>query len=184
MYVSPILKAIEASSLPNEVKIELFKLAAGSRSFVNRRDGIERLFEADRKQAIEMLIATLKVLPDVLRDSESELFYTGYGLADMVVDANDSKTWEALVDAARRSPIRMRAELVGRMSMPVDREKVRNERLKFVASFLDDAEIWKAATRSAAAILQMRQPNQEWTRQDWEELLEDVKTSIAHQRIR
>jgi hypothetical protein len=177
--------AVAASSLPKEAKRDLFLHAAGNKRLEHRRDAIEQLREIDPKEAVKALIGALKVMPDRRPDADQTMYWTETRFAEMVIEANDPQAWAALADAAERSTPRLRAELLTTMDYRRDPGLARTERLKFLAKFLEDDEVWKAANKATAAVLKMDcEPMRKWEKEDGEEFRVAVKAALVREGIR
>ena len=93
-------------------------------------------FEVDPGQAIEQLVATLDSLPATPADPYWICREAAF--ADVVLQTDDPRAWQALARLAKRADVGLRMELIGGMTRREDRKK---QQLAFLSAFLDDAEV-------------------------------------------
>jgi len=99
----------------------------------------------DQKQFDALLIATI----EGFKVEMWKHYWTcpAAHLASFAIDCDDPQVWRVLEKVAKRSPVGLRMELVGLFSRPCMSRR-RTERLRYLASFLDDETVRDAAVDS------------------------------------
>jgi hypothetical protein len=192
----PIAEAVSKSSLPEGQQHELFLYAATHWSLEHRRPGLTHLLKLDPEQAVKLLIETLESLP---RTPSGPYSYSDEAnFVRIVAKMDDPRAWKTLETVAKRSDVGLRMEFI-QMTYTDER---RNQRLAFLATFLDDSEVRdvnsnpkmfagcaaftfsRLAVRDLAAweiahVLGMPvQPDPSWKADDWAKLRATVKIAI------
>jgi hypothetical protein len=196
-----LAEAIGKSSLTVEQKMELFLYACRNKNLEHRRFGLTQLQKLDPNQFMTILLATLEALPKTPAESYWSCPEAAY--AHLVLATDDPKAWELLEKVAKRSDVGLRMEFMNPMNYSYVGERQRQQRLKFLAAFLDDAEspdvkakpemfsgphagftfarlsVQDLAAMKIASILEMPdQPDRNWTPEQWEKLREKVKQAL------
>jgi hypothetical protein len=121
--------------------------------------------------------------------------------AHFVLATDDPKAWETLEKVAKRSEVDLRIQFMNPMNYNYVGARQRQQRLKFLAAFLDDAEaldvrafehlgvcaglkftrleVRDLAAMQIASILEMPdRPARDWTAEQWEKLRKKVKEAL------
>jgi hypothetical protein len=198
----PVAEAVAKSSLPDDKKRELFLHAARNKNLQHRRQGLSQLQKLDPKQFITILLATLESLPRT--PTEPYWKCPEAAFAVLVMASEDTKAWNVLEKVAKRSDVGLRMEFMNYMRKSnIENDRQRQQCLKFLAAFLDDAEVpdvkanpklfdgphagftfrrlavQDLAAMIIAALLGMRdRPDMNWTPEQWKELRNRVKEGL------
>ena len=197
----PIADAIAESSLAAAKKRELFLYAAKHANLEHRRVGLSKLRELDPKEFMTILLATLDALPKTPTEPYWKCREAAY--AHLVLATDDLQAWKMLEKVAKRSDVGLRMEFINSMDSSYLEGRHRQQRLDFLAAFLDDAEapdvkanpkmfsgphagftfarlaVRDLAAMEIASILGMPdQPDRDWTPEQWEKLRTRVKQSL------
>jgi hypothetical protein len=197
----PLAKAVAESSLPAEKKREVFLNAAEHPKLEHRRWGLDNIQKSDPEKFMSILLATLEALPRTPTEPYwrcAEKFF-----AAVVLATEDPKAWKMLTKVADRSDVGLRMEIMSSMGDGRVKGRQRELRLKFLASYLDDAEVRDvkakpelfsgpyaafgiarlsvrdfAAMRIASLLGMPEKPDEDWTPEQWEELRTRVKQAL------
>jgi hypothetical protein len=194
----PLAEAVAKSSLPKHKQRELFLYAARHKNLAHRRLGLSHLQKLDPQQFMTILLETLDALPK--KPTEPYWHCPEAGFAHLVLATDDPRVWSMLEKVAKRSDVGLRMEFMNPMNYSHIGGRQRQQRLKFLASFLDDGEapdvsenpemfngpyagftfrrltVRDLAAMKIASILEMPdEPDRDWTPQQWEELRNKVK---------
>jgi len=197
----PVAEALARSSLPAEKKLELFRHAANHKDLEHRRVGLRELQKLDPQQFLTILLATLEALPKT--PTEPYWKCPEAGFAHLVLATDDPRAWKMLEKVAKRSDVGLRMEFMNPMNYSYIEDRQRQQRLDFLAAFLDDAEapdvkanpemfsgphagftfarleVRDLAAMIIASILGMPdQPDRAWTPQQWEKLRAQVMQAL------
>jgi hypothetical protein len=197
----PLADAVGKSSLTVEQKMELFLHACRNKSLEHRRFGLTQVQKLDPKQFITILLATLESLPKTPTEAYWSCPEAAY--AHLVLATDDPRAWELLEKVAKRSDVGLRMQFMNPMNYSYVGDRQRQQRLKFLAAFLDDAEapdvkakpemfsgphagftfrrlsVQDLAAMQIASILEMPDhPDRDWTPEQWEALRKKVKEAI------
>src|SRR5262249_4030649 len=134
----PIAEAVARSSLPKDQQRDLFLYASRHKNLSHRRVGLSQLQKLDPQQFLTILLATLDALPK----SPTEPYWRcpEAGFAHLVLSTDDPRAWTMLEKVAKRSDVGLRMEFLKPMNYRYAETRQRQQRLKFLAAFLDDAE--------------------------------------------
>jgi hypothetical protein len=197
----PIAEAVSKSLLPDEEKRELLIHVSRHKILEHRRPGLQELQKLDPQQFMTLLLATLEALPRTPTKP-----YWGCpeaGFAHLVKNTDDPRAWTVLEKVAKRSDVGLRMELMGPMDYRCGGDGHRQQRLEFLAAFLDDAEVRDVnsnpkmfdgphagftfarlevrdlAAMQIASIIEMPdQPDKNWTPEQREKLRKKVKEAV------
>jgi len=183
LYGHALAEAIADITLPKETKRDLFVQGARCKGWRHRQDAIQYLRAIDPEEGLKALIAALKDSHGDRPDPDGTGPRPAWWLAEQVIEAKDPQAWAALAEATDEWPNDLQLEAIQTMGRQADNRIARTERLRFLSRFLDRF-LWKWAARTAAEILGLRKPNSEWTNRDWEDLVEDIRTTLARDGIR
>jgi hypothetical protein len=179
MHGSDVAEAVATSSLSKESKRDLFRHGISSKSLDHRQDAIEQLHGLEPKDAASALVTALNAVTGESPHEKKDDYRAVHRFAHLVIQVNDPGAWTALEKLAERSSSWTRAEILRSMFRAPKAETARRERLQFLAKFLND-EVWKSATGTAAAILNLdAQPNLDWSEKDWIALREEVRGALG-----
>lgn len=198
--------AVAASTLPREVKRDLFVDATRCTGPAIRIDGIGRLWAIDRAKGMECLLAELAALPKTPAGHYWNCPETD--LVSLVATVNEPDAWAALEKAVRRVDVGLRMELLRDLRWIDPPAAVRTAHLRFRSKFLEDAtvrdttssskydgpvagdtfpqiEVRNFVARQLAWELGVRAaPTAGWTAEQWANLRDDVKKALAREGIR
>lgn len=197
----PVADAVAKSSLSAEQKRELFLYAASRPNLEHRRFGLAKLQKLDPRLFMTILLATLDALPKTPTEPYWECPEAAYAL--LVLETDDPRAWKKLEEVGKRSDVGLRMEFMNWMSYSFLEGRLRQQRLEFLAAFLDDAEapdvkanpemfsgpyagftftrltVQDLAAMEIASILGMPdQPDRNWTPEQWEKLRTQVKQAL------
>jgi hypothetical protein len=197
----PVAAAVAKSSLPMDRQRELFLFAARHKNLAHRRLGLSYLQKLDPQQFITILLETLDALPKT--PTEPYWACPEAAFTHLVKATDDPRAWSMLEKVAIRSDVGLRMEFMNPMDYSNVREQQRQQRLKFLAAFLDDVEapdvskipemysgphagftfrrlaVRDLAAMKIASILEMSdEPDRDWTPQQWEALRKKLKQAL------
>jgi hypothetical protein len=197
----PVAEAIAKSALAVAKKRELFLYAARHKDLRHRRIGLSHLQEFDPQEFMTILLATLEAVPKT--PTEPYWSCPEVGFVQPVLATEDPRAWKLLEKVAKRSDVGLRMEFMNWMAARHLGDRQRQQRLDFLAAFLDDAEapdveanpkmfsgphagftFRRLAVRDLAAmqitsILDMPdRPDRDWTSEQWEKLRTKVKQAL------
>jgi hypothetical protein len=197
----PVAGAVAKSSLPKDKQRELFLYGARHKNLEHRRFGLSQLQKLDPQQFMTILLETLDALPKT--PTEPYWGCPEAAFAHLVITTEDPRAWSMLEQVAKRSDVGLRMEFMNPMDYSYVGERQRQQRLNFLAAFLDDAEapdvsenpemfsgphaaftfrrlaVRDLAAMKIASILEMPEvPNRDWTPQQWEGLRNKVKAVL------
>jgi hypothetical protein len=197
----PLAEAVAKSSLPDDKKRELFLDASRHKNLEHRRQGLSYLQKLDPQQFMTILLATLESLPKTPTESYWSCPEAAY--VHLVLATEDARAWMMLEKVAKRSDVGLRMEFLNHMHNGYAGDRVRQQRLDFLAAFLDDAEApdLKAnpkmfdgphagftfrrleardlAAMTIASILGMPDaPDTNWTPEQWKNLRKQVQDKL------
>jgi hypothetical protein len=154
----PLAKAVAKSSLPDETKLELFLHASRNKNLEHRRCGLTQLQNHDPQEFMKILLATLESLPKTPTEPYWKCPEAAY--AHLVMATDDPKAWEMLEKVAKRSDAGLRMAFMNPMNYSYVEGRQREQRLRFLAAFLDDADApdFKANLRHRQRPLHPRSP--------------------------
>jgi hypothetical protein len=134
-----LAKAVAKSTLPMRDKLELLRYGAARKSLMHRREALYQLLDLDRPTFVRVVGETLQALPRDVEDS-----YWGSpeaSFARLVALADEPSLWKTLQEAARRSCVGLRMELLNRLHVDKETPSFRIRRLRLLAAFLDDETV-------------------------------------------
>jgi hypothetical protein len=194
-------EAVAKSSLTDAKKRELFRDAANRKNLTHRRVGLTYLQKLDPQQFTIILLATLESLPKTPTEPYWGCPEAYFG--HLVAATDDSRIWKMLEKVAKRSDVGLRMEFLNHMHNGYVGEGNRQQRLDFLAAFLDDAEapdvkanpkmfegphagftfrrleVRDLAAMTISSILGMPDaPGMNWTPAQWEKLRNQVKERL------
>jgi hypothetical protein len=132
-----VVETIAQSSLPKDKKIELLLLGATHKNLEHQAAALSMLSELDHRRFVALLIKALNGLPNTpkipyWRCPEAHL-------ARLVIMTNDRIAWQVREKVAKRSVVGLRMEQID--DSHSDPKLHREQRLKFLAAFLDDSTL-------------------------------------------
>jgi hypothetical protein len=197
----PLAEAVARSSLPDDKKRELFLYASGHQSLERRRFGLTHLRKLDPDQFMKILLATLDGLPKT--PTEPYWRCPEAAFVHLVMETADARAWKTLEKVAKRSDVGLRMAFMRPMNYSYIAERQRQQRLDFLAAFLDDAEapdvkgnpkifegpyagftfrrleVRDLAAMQIASILGMAdEPDTTWTPEQWRQLRKRVREPL------
>jgi hypothetical protein len=197
----PVAEVVAKSSLSAEKKLELFFQASQHQNLEPRRFGLDQIQKLDPKLFMKLLLATLEALPKT--PTEPYWACPEAAFAHLVLATDDPRAWKMLEKVAKRSDVGLRMEFMNPMNYSYIGERQRQQRLEFLAAFLDDDEapdvkanskmfigphagftferltVRDLAAMTIASILEMPdKPDRDWTPQQWEKLRSQVKEKL------
>ena len=116
----------------------LFLYVANHANLDHRRLGLHELQKLDSERFMTILLATLEALPKTPKEPYWHCPEAAY--AHLVLATDDPRAWNMLEKVAKRSDVGLRMQFLNPMN---DRDvggRLRQQRLDFLAAFLDDAE--------------------------------------------
>jgi hypothetical protein len=196
-----VVAAIERSALPLDQKLALFKNGASHRVLKHRLPAIRALRKVDPAAADA---ATLKFIQELPKKTRAPVWTADEGdVANLVIDSPSAQVWDALLAVARRAHVSLRMELMKPMTYSYIGEPQRAQRLHFLAQFLDDDTLRDSAhdpklyegpcagftfdritvrdfaAMQLASLLEFaKDPESDWTQQDWTDLRAKVKAAL------
>ncbi len=197
----PVAEAVARSSLSAEKKRELFLYAANHANLQHRRFGLQELQKLDPERFMKILLAALEALPKTPKEPYWHCPEAAF--AHLVLATDDPRAWKMLEKVAKRSDVGLRMEFLKPMNYGDVGGRLRQQRLDFLAAFLDDAEapdvkanpemfsgphagfafarltVQDLAAMEIAAILEMPdKPDQNWIPEQWQKLRTQVKQAL------
>jgi hypothetical protein len=195
----PFAKAIVESAIPPEDKIKVLEFAATHANPRHRLVGMRHLLRIDPQRGTELLLAALEKMP--ARPGPADVW-----LASMVGIGTDPKSWDALIRTANRVDPGGRVGLLHEVFIHWDDPTPAHRRLQlaFVASYLNDTEVWDEANdhralrglfveplsqcevRNYAAIKLLSvfrmwvEPQKDWTPARWARVRELARLALEH----
>lgn len=205
MQSHPVTDLICKSALTRNEQIELFVLAGKHQNLEHRRTAFWKLKDLDAPKFVEMLVKTLDELPSTPKEPYWECREASF--ANLVMETDDPRAWNALRRAADRADVGLRMEFMNPMNYTRIGERQRRERLNFLARFINDAalrnmsssrkfegpsagftflklEVRNFAAMQIATILKLEEspsPEKNWTTQQWSAYREKVKKAVEHE---
>ena len=140
-----VAKAVTKSALPRERKLELFLHAADDTNLEHRRAAYWELKNLDEKAFVDRLVKTLDALPSTPQEPYWHCREATF--ANLVMQTNDPRAWQALLAAAKRADVWLRMQYLNPMDYDNTDAGQRRQRLQFLAQFLDDTEVRQAPDR-------------------------------------
>jgi hypothetical protein len=123
---------------PAKDTLDLLSSAASNSPMEHRLPALFALKDVDKKQFDKLLLATIQGFPTDIRGKY--WLSREAGIASLAIEVEDSRVWTTLEKVAKRSAVGLRMELLH--SFGDSRElRWRVERLRLLASFLDDLEL-------------------------------------------
>jgi hypothetical protein len=197
----PVAEAVVKSSLSDETKRESFLYAANHANLEHRRFGLSKLQKLDPQRFMTILLATLDALPKT--PTEPYWKCPEAAFAHLVLATDDARAWKTLEKVAKRSDVGLRMEFMNPMDYSHLGDGHRQQRLEFLAAFLDDTEapdlkakpelfegphagfafarltVQDLAAMKIASVLEMPdRPDRDWTPEQWEKLRTQVKQAL------
>lgn len=134
-----IAKAITGSALPNDIKRQVFLEAAASPTLEHRRAALWELRPLEPESFVRILVDTLDALPNTPEgpywNSREAAF------ANVVMETEDPRAWDALLRTARRADVGLRMQLMAPMNYDYIGEKQRAQRIRFLSAMLRDPSV-------------------------------------------
>jgi hypothetical protein len=147
MYSEDIAEHIRRGPIEKSLQVELFAKGAKHPRLEHRHVALHQLVELDHPKFVDLLVKTIDELPrrpdDPIPCVKEALF------ARLVMATDADAAWSALGRAARRSDTALRMEFLDRIDRDEGGERHSNQRLKFLAGFLDDTSVRKPGQVSA-----------------------------------
>jgi hypothetical protein len=130
--------AVMRCKLPGKEKLDPFLYAAKHKDNKHRLPAFHAIKDLDKKQFTSLLLATIEGFP---RDVQGAYWTCPEAyIAGLAIECDDPRVWRTLEKVARRSVVGLRMEFLNHFSDPRD-NRHRPERLRLLASFLDDAAL-------------------------------------------
>jgi len=202
MQSHPVVKAIAASALPDGEKRRLLLRGAASTHLEHRRTALSELVRLDPEAFVKILVQTLDGMPKTPKESSRRSSEAAF--ANLVMETDDARAWQALLRAAKRVDVGLRMELMNPMDDTSIGERRRAARLHLLEAFLDDTaprdrsqapERWSGpplastfpmirvcdfAAMKIASILRLNaDPKPSWSVQRWDELRAEVRRELV-----
>jgi len=204
MQSHPVVTAIAESALPREKKIEILAYAGQNKNLEHRRAAFWELKNLDHPRFVEMLVATLKIIPPT---PEGEYWSCREGaFLQLVMQTKDVRAWQAMLEAAKRADVGLRMEMITPTSeAPESQQRLL---LTYLSNFLSDETVRDINIHSekyegpiagdgfpllsirnqAATSLSRRlkldiKPLPEWTEEQWTEFRGRVKDALEKEKI-
>src|SRR5262249_1041942 len=134
----PVADAVAQSSLPAEKKRELFLYGAKHANLEHRRHSLGHLQKLDPHKFMTILLATLEGLPKTPTDPYCRC--PEATVTQLVLATDDPGAWKMLAKVAKRSDVGLRMEIIQKLGYSDLGDRQRQQRLEFLASFLEDVE--------------------------------------------
>ena len=137
---------VHDSKLSDKEKMDLFLYAAKHKDINHRLPALEALKDLDKKRFSSLLLTEMESLPEDTKDAS---YWTcpEAKIARLAIECDDPQVWKLLEKVAKRSVLGLRMELVNHFSDPKD-PRHRHERLRLLASFLDDSALRDVRTNA------------------------------------
>jgi hypothetical protein len=129
---------LDHCKVPYQEKLDLFVYAAKHKDYYHRLYALRAIKELDKRLFDALLLGTIESLPEDVPGPYANCA-ENY-VAKLAVDCEDSRVWQMLEKVARRSALGLRMELLSGFGDPFETRHQR-ERLRLLASFLDDASL-------------------------------------------
>jgi hypothetical protein len=124
--------------LPNKDKLDAFLHAAKHKDNQHRLPAFHAIKDLDKKEFTSLLITTIEGFP---KDVPGAYWLCPEAhIAGLAIESEDPRVWQILEKVAKRSALGLRMELLNHFSDPKD-DRHRPERIRLLASFLDDAAL-------------------------------------------
>jgi len=130
---------ISKSQLSNQEKVELLTAGATYSSLLHRNAALWALKDVDNALFLQFLVDTLDNLPRSPKAEYCSCVESSF--ANLVMETDASSAWTALRNAAHRSDVGLRMELLNPMNYDYIGDRNVKQRLQFLSSFLSDASI-------------------------------------------
>ncbi len=197
----PVAEAVAKSSLPAEQKKALFLHATENQELEHRRVGLWHLKDLDEERFVQLLIDNLKSLPRTPKGPYWKCREAA--LAHLVLLTEDRLVWRTLTAVAKRADIGLRMQFMNPMDSPQVGDKLRPQRLSFLATFLDDdavrdekadpekfigpyagftfpsLAVRDLAAMQIASLLKLEvEPRPDWSQEQWTKLRQQVQAAL------
>jgi hypothetical protein len=131
--------AVLASKIATGEKVDLFLEGTHHKDPWHRLPALSMLREVDTKRFNERLLATLEEMPT---DIPGPYWYCPEAqIAGLAILSEDPRVWAAVDKIVHRSALGLRMEVLAQFGAGADKPSHRRERLRLLASFLDDATL-------------------------------------------
>jgi hypothetical protein len=131
----PVAQALAQSNVSREHKVEVYGYACRHKNMSHRLAAFSQIKHLDHDRFVQLLVETLAGLP---RTPEEEYWMCREAcFARLVVDTDNLRAWRALEEAARRSDVGLRMEMLEQTTR-ADHLLRRKQCLAFLVAFLDD----------------------------------------------
>jgi hypothetical protein len=142
---TPLAETLVRCPLPMKDKLDVLLGAAKHEKYEHLLPAFRAIRALDKKRFDALLLATI----EGFTVGSLGKYWTcpEAHLAAMAVESDDPRVWPALEKAAKRAPVGLRMELLSLFGDPRDRRH-RVERLRFLASFLEDTRVRDSAIDS------------------------------------
>jgi hypothetical protein len=133
-----LVDALVEAKLPAREMVELLMLGAQAWEYRHRLAALTALKDIDRAQFSKALIATIESFP-----KDVSPHFGGWHecceayIAELALNCDDPKVWEALTISTQRAGVELRMEILHGLGHPVD-QRHHAEQLVFLAQFLND----------------------------------------------
>ena len=134
-----LTEAIGRSALPREEKIALLLRGAAHASLSHQRPAISALRKLDPAAADAALLEVIAKLP--IKTSTEVWTSDASGVANLVMESDAPAVWAALLAAAKKAHVSLRLEWMNPMNYDYVKDRQRDQRLHFLAQFLDDETV-------------------------------------------
>jgi hypothetical protein len=133
-----LVDAVLHCKLSDKDKLDLFIRAVKHKDSNHRLPALRAINKLDKKEFNSLLLATIESFP---KDVPGPYWTCPEAfIAGLAMESDDSRVWQTLEKVARRSALGLRMELLNHFWDPKD-NRHRRERLRLLASFLDDAAL-------------------------------------------
>ncbi len=200
-----IAKAIGRAALSKDEKLRLLQRGLQSENPDHQHWALVAILPIDPALANAAIVKRLDDLPE----KTSGPVWTSWeaAVAHLAMESDSPEVWRALLRAAQRADVSLRMELMNPMDYLYIGERQRQQRLAFLAAFLDDQterdrksdqklysgpcagfEFDRITVRDFAAfeiahILKAPEVRtEEWTPEKWAQLRQKVKVALAQER--
>jgi len=202
----PVAEAIATSDLPREQKVAAFLEGTRHQKYAHRHAALLQLKELDKDAFHERLLDSIATMTG---KTAGPLWKADEGaLANVSMHASDNRVWEELLKLAKKSELGVRMEMLNPMNYSHVGAKNLNQRLTFLANFLDDTEVQTpgasderfdgphagftyermsvqnlAAEKLGSLLKVPGRPDKKWTAEQWEKHRHAVKQALAERQI-
>jgi hypothetical protein len=135
----PVAEAVGNSPLPRPEKLRLFLAATRHPNLEHRPAALRELKRLDAELFVERLVETLEALP--AKPEAPYWMCREATFAGLTRQTADPRAWRALERAGKRADVGLRMEILQRAAGEPEEGPLREERLAFLAAFLDDATL-------------------------------------------